>query len=226
MSFSLTYPAAFLAVDARPAGRERVRAFRMSLAQTHDDASKRNEADARILRRMAGGDRAAFAELYDRFSKPLYSMALQVLREPAEAQDVVHDAFIAIWEKASDFQQTRGNAFSWAVTLTRNRAIDRLRQLRRRSQLLTDSATDAGLIHAGGNEPSADSSAQTSDEASQVRAAVATLPADQKKALELAFFKGLTQQQIAESLSEPLGTIKARIRRGLLKLRENLGARP
>jgi RNA polymerase sigma-70 factor (ECF subfamily) len=225
MSFSLTYPAVFLAAQPRRRATGRVTSERMSSAVTQDEAHERNETDARLLRRMAEGDRSAFADLYDRFSKPLYSMALQVLREPAEAQDVVHDAFIAIWEKAADFEQTRGNAFSWAVTLTRNRAIDRLRQLRRRSQLLSESAGDAILVHAGGQQPSADETAEQTDEAKQVRAAVATLPAEQQTALKLAFFRGLTQQQIAEALKEPLGTVKARIRRGLLKLRENLGGR-
>ncbi len=226
MSFCLTFPTAFIAADPRRGGLGRLLGARMSVAVTQDDSAERNAVDASLLRRMAGGDRLAFAELYDRFSKPLYSMAIQVLREPAEAQDVVHDAFLAIWEKACDFEQNRGNAFSWAVTLTRNRAIDRLRQLRRRSQLLEESATDAILIHAGGNEQSANDSAEQTDDAQAVRAAVANLPADQKRALEMAFFRGLTQQQIADSLKEPLGTVKARIRRGLLKLRESMGGRP
>ena len=224
MSFCLTYPSAFLAGVRTPAPGRFARSA-MSAEDVVETPEERHVADARLMRRMAGGDKSALAELYDRFTKPLYSMALHVLREPAEAQDVVHDAFVALWEKAGDFDASKGNAFSWAVTLTRNRAIDRLRQSRRRSQLLSESSADAMLLHEGGSVPDAERSAEKSDNATQVRAAVGALPHDQRHALELAFFKGLTQQQIAEALKEPLGTIKARIRRGLLKLREELSSR-
>ena len=185
---------------------------------------ERASADADLLRRMAGGDRDALAELYDRFSRPLYSTALHILNDGAEAQDIVHDTFLALWEKASLFESGRGTAFSWAVTLTRNRAIDRLRTRRRRSDLLEKSAPiDLGYDENG--DGGADDRALRGDQARAVRSAVATLPADQQRALELAFFSGLTQQEIAERLSEPLGTVKARIRRGLLKLRDSLAHR-
>ncbi len=88
---------------------------------------ERSRADAELLRRVAAGDRAALGEIYDRFSRPLYSTALHIVRDAAEAQDIVHDVFIALWNKAGVFDHERGTAFSWAVTLTRNRAIDRLR---------------------------------------------------------------------------------------------------
>ena len=225
MSLCLSYPPAWLPGAVRGPGRvvgarEHGGAERMT-----EDVIERNLTDSGLLERMANGDKAALAELYDRFSKPLYSMAIQVLREPSEAQDVVHDAFIALWEKASDFKGSRGTAFSWAVTLTRNRAIDRLRQLRRRAELLEESAADAERIHAGGGSTHADESAAQSDEAVHVRDAVKALPTDQRLALELAFYKGLTQQEIAETLQQPLGTVKARIRRGLIKLRESLARR-
>ena len=126
---------------------------------------------------------------------------------------------------ASSFESARGTAFGWAVTLVRNRSIDRVRMRRRRSELLADSApTDLGYDE-GAASISADDNAAQGDQAQAVRAAVATLPLEQKRALELAFFSGLTQQQIAEQLKEPLGTIKARIRRGLLKLRDSLPRR-
>ena len=184
----------------------------------------RHAADARLLGRVAEGDRAAFSELYDRFSRPLYATAFRILNDAAEAQDIVHDAFVALWEKAATFETSRGTAFSWALTLTRNRAIDRLRSRRRRAELLDSSApSDLGLDE-NSSGPSADDSASASDQAVAVRAAVATLPADQQRALELAFFGGLTQEEIAARLRTPLGTIKARIRRGLLKLRDQLAS--
>lgn len=181
--------------------------------------------DARLLQRIGQGDRDAFAKLYDRFSGPLYGTALRILRDTAEAQDVVHDAFLTLWEKAKTFDAARGSAFSWAITLVRNRAIDRLRTRRRRADLLADSAP-GDLAFGGDHAPvSALEAATRGEEARAVRAAVAALPPDQQHALELAFFAGLTQEQIAEKLRQPLGTVKARIRRGLLKLRDSLARR-
>ncbi len=184
---------------------------------------EKNAVDAQILQRVAAGDHSALGELYDRFSRPLFSAALRILNNAAEAEDVLHDVFVTLWDKASDFESSKGHAFSWALTLTRNRAIDRLRSRKRRSEILTqalpadlgyDEAADAKLDSAG--------NLWLKEKAAAVRTAVATLPADQREALELAYFGGLTQQQIAEKLSEPLGTIKARIRRALFKLRDVL----
>jgi RNA polymerase sigma-70 factor (ECF subfamily) len=186
--------------------------------------SERGTEDARLVRRMAGGESDALAELYNRFSRPLYATALRILNDATEAQDVVHDVFITLWEKASAFAAERGTAFSWAVTLTRNRSIDRLRSRRRRAELLDQSVpSDLGYDEDSGDE--AGELASHREQAQAVRAAVATLPADQQRALELAFFGGLTQQEVAERLQEPLGTVKARIRRGLVKLRDVLAHR-
>lgn len=210
------------------AGRFRspVQGRRMSAPETSEpaDAGERDQADALLLRQVAGGDRDAFARLYDRFSGPLYGTALQILRDSAEAQDVVHDAFITIWEKAPTYETTRGSAFSWAVTLVRNRAIDRVRMRRRRAELLAGSAPEDlgycgdGIASTGGD------TAVLGENARLVRAAVATLPIEQQRALELAFFGGFTQEEISQKLQEPLGTVKARIRRGLIKLRDALAS--
>lgn len=198
---------------------------RMTELGTNPSPDDRQKDDARLVQRMAQGDKTAFAEIYDRFSRPLYATAMRIVNDAAEAQDVVHDVFITLWEKATTFEVERGSAFGWAVTLVRNRAIDRVRMRRRRSELLAASApADLGYEE---NAPGtgADESAALGDQAHVVRAAVATLPLEQKRVLELAFFSGLTQQEIAERISEPLGTVKARIRRGLLKLRDSLPRR-
>lgn len=194
---------------------------------TAERSSPDNRAfeDADLIRRMASGDKGALAQLYDRFNRPIYSTALLILRDANEAQDIVHDVFLVLWEKADRFEASRGTAFSWAVTLTRNRSIDRLRKLRRRATLLEQAAPADLGYEQNPAWAGADDHASIGDDARVVRTAFATLPDDQKKALELAFFGGLTQQQIAERLSEPLGTVKARIRRGLLKLREYLPQR-
>jgi RNA polymerase sigma-70 factor (ECF subfamily) len=184
-------------------------------------AAERDPGEARWMARVGAGDRQALGDLYDRFSGPLYGTALRILREPAEAQDVVHDTFVTVWEKAATYEASRGSPFSWLMTLLRNRAVDRLRMAQRRANLLANAAADADAL-ATGPGASGREAAAAKDDASAVRGAGAALPAEQQRALELAFFGGLTQEEIAERLGEPLGTVKARIRRGLLKLRESL----
>jgi RNA polymerase sigma-70 factor (ECF subfamily) len=194
-------------------------------AEPNPETERNPAADAAVVRRMAAGDQTALAELYDRFSRPLYAVAVRILSDASEAEDVLHDAFITLWEKAGTFEASRGSAFAWAIALTRNRAIDRLRQRRRRAEILRDSAPEDFDLHTRTADPGADSRAVLGDQAVAIRTAVAALPPDQQKALELAFFSGLTQQEIAARLQEPLGTVKARIRRGLIKLRELLAHR-
>ncbi|MCW5549913.1 MAG: sigma-70 family RNA polymerase sigma factor [Opitutaceae bacterium] len=181
--------------------------------------------DARLMRRIAEGDREAFGALYDRFSRPLYATALRILNDASEAEDLLQDVFLALWEKAGDFEPGRGTAFSWAVTFTRNRAIDRIRMRRRRAELLDQSAP-ADIGYADDSGPDSADQAASSEQSSLVRSAMASLPPEQRAALELAFFSGLTQQEIAARLSEPLGTVKARIRRGLIRLRDLVAFRP
>ena len=221
MSLTLSLPPAVfaLAADTGDGAPARSR-LRMSPPAPTTPPDERAPADARLLRRMAARDRAAFAELYDRFAAPLHATALRIVNDRAEAQDLVHDVFLTLWDKAADFDDARGSAFAWAVTLVRNRAIDRVRSRRRRGELLGASVpADLGYEE---STATAHETAALGDQARAVRAAVAALPAEQQRALELAFFSGLTQQEIAEKLSEPLGTVKARIRRGLLKLRDAL----
>lgn len=173
---------------------------------------------------MARGEKAALARLYDLLGRPLYSLALRVTNDPAEAQDVVQDVFLQLWNKAADYQPARGSFFAWAATLTRNRALDRVRMRKRRGEIIRDSAAD---IHPGQDAPETDSgdALWMREKALAVRTALAGLPDEQRTAIELAFFSGLTQQQIAEQLGDPLGTVKARIRRGLLRLRDTLASR-
>jgi RNA polymerase sigma-70 factor (ECF subfamily) len=200
-------------------------AWSMTTESERGSPDERAEIDARLFGRMANGDRDALAELYDRFSRPLYATALRILNDPSEAQDVVHDVFISLWEKSARFAAERGSAFSWAVTLTRNRSIDRLRSRQRRASLLERSLPgDLGYDETGAGGGAAEQAAQ-GDQAAAVRTAVAALPTEQKTAVEMAFFSGLTQQEIAQRLNQPLGTVKARIRRGLLKLRDSLSRR-
>lgn len=186
----------------------------------HDPAAEH----VRLATAMAAGDKEALGRLYDLLGRPLYSLALRITGDSAEAQDVVQDVFLQLWNKAGEFQPSRGSYFSWAATLTRNRALDRLRTRKRRGEILRDSAADIEPARSNDDLDSADT-LWIREKAVAVRAALAGLPTEQRQAIELAFFSGLTQQQISERLGDPLGTVKARIRRGLLRLRDALSHR-
>ena len=177
------------------------------------------ERDVELLRRIGGGDQQAFAQFYDLYSSLLFSFAVKILNDPKESEDVLQEVFVQIWEKAGTFDPALGKPSSWAITLVRNRAIDRIRASQRRSRLVEEAATTAP---AEVEAPTANESVHGREKAAVVRSAIAGLPAEQRSAIELAFFSGLTQIEISDSLREPLGTIKARIRRGMLKLRDKL----
>jgi len=181
-------------------------------------------ADREMIERIGRGDQSAFSALYDRLSRPLYSLALRMLGDAGDAQDALQDVFLQIWSRAATYNPEQSTVFSWTVLLTRSRVIDRLRSRKRRLRVV-DSATgdeDADVADASTMESAADT-ADKNDEAARVRSILNNLPSEQREAIELAFFGDLTHHEIAARLGEPLGTIKARIRRGLLKLRERLG---
>ena len=182
------------------------------------------DAEIELLKRVAQGDRVSFETLYDRFSGVLFSTAYRVLNNQEAAEDVLQDVFVQIWEKAPLYDSTRGMPMTWAATLTRNKAIDRLRSTVRRNRLQDDVEREAETFEQFDDRSSFE--AMAAGETNQiVRDAIQTLSKDQREAIELAFFSSLTQTEIAERLNEPLGTIKARIRRGMMKLRDLLGPR-
>jgi RNA polymerase sigma-70 factor (ECF subfamily) len=172
---------------------------------------------AQLVQRMATGDVEALSEFYDQTAGALFSVAVRMLGDHAEAEEVIQDVFVQIWENAAVFDTTLGSAIHWALSITRHRAIDRLRARQRRARLLDEWQSSIA-------EDAAPSPAERleGDEAAMVRKALNKLPADQKQALLMAFFEGKTHLEIAASLGEPLGTVKARIRRGMLKLRDSL----
>ena len=173
--------------------------------------------DAQLIAKIADGDRIAFALLYDRFSPPLYSLALKMLGNEAEAQDLLQEVFLSVWNKSETFRAQRGSAFSWVVTQLRNRAIDRIRSRRRRGELLE--ANGADLEPSGSATLTSAQNCEVSERAREVRSAMEQLSQDQRQVLRLAYFEGMTQAEISEKLAEPLGTIKARAHRGLARLR-------
>ena len=182
------------------------------------------EAEIALLHRIGQGDRRSFEELYDRFSGVLFSTGYRVLNNQEAAEDVLQDVFIQIWEKAALYDPARGKPMTWAITLARNKAIDRLRSTQRRSRLQDDLEHEAQTVEQFDDKNSFDavSSVETGE---MVREAIKKLSKDQREAIELAFFSSLTQTEISERLGEPLGTVKARIRRGMMKLKDLLGSR-
>lgn len=177
------------------------------------------EHEIELLRKTAQGDKRSFEQLYERFSGVLFATALRVVNNQEAAEDVIQDVFIQIWEKAPLYDPNRGKPLTWAVTLTRNKAIDRLRSLQRRARLQDDVEREAATFEQFDGRSGLDG-VESMEKGALVREAMKRLTADQRQALEMAFFSGLTQTEIAERLGEPLGTIKARIRRGMMKLRE------
>ncbi|MEY2409539.1 MAG: hypothetical protein QOF48_2209, partial [Verrucomicrobiota bacterium] len=175
--------------------------------------------DAQLLRRIARRDRAAVSQLYDRYSGVLYSTVLRILNNPAEAEDVLQDVFVQIWNKAPSYDSALGKPFNWAMTMTRNKAIDRLRSLRRHYLFIGEITVEGEDSREAALRPD---DVFDSDQVATVRSAVATLPLEQRQAIEMAFLGGMTQNEIADALRQPLGTVKARIRRGMLKLRDSL----
>jgi RNA polymerase sigma-70 factor, ECF subfamily len=176
--------------------------------------------DIELLRQISAGDRSAFAEFYDRHSTLMFSVACKILNDSGEAEDVLQEAFLQIWEKAAKFDPKLGKASSWAAILVRNKAIDRIRASQRRTRLAEEVATEQSA--ATSVSDMANETIYGHEKANLINAAIVELPVEQRQAIELAYFSGLTQDEISKKLSQPLGTIKARIRRGLLKLRDQL----
>lgn len=176
--------------------------------------------DHALFERIQKGSTEAFAAFYDRHARLLYSVAFRILGDAQDAEDVLQESAVLLWEKAPIYNAVFGRPQSWAVTLTRNRAIDRLRARQRKLDL----HAAAGLEGATEPLPSDECTAGVTagERAGTIRVALSQLPAEQRRAIELAFFSGMTQTEIASALGVPLGTIKARIRRGLLSLRDSL----
>lgn len=180
------------------------------------------DQDASLIERIRAADQTAFMTFYDRFSPLLYSVAARVLGDRKEAEDVLQEAMLIIWNKSGEYDPELGSLSSWVVALTRNKALDRLRARTRRLRLIEEVAMMAEESDVA-STPSVNEAIHGRERADRLHAAMRDLPRDQRMAIELAFFTGLSQSDIATRLQQPLGTIKARIRRGMLRLREQLG---
>ncbi|MDT7541671.1 MAG: polymerase sigma-70 factor, subfamily [Acidobacteriota bacterium] len=178
---------------------------------------ERDTSDNDLLHAVARGDEAALATIYDRYASILLGLLLRILHSRGEAEDVLQEVFLQVWRRAADFDESRGRAFTWLVTLARSRAIDRFRSLEARGRAATASAAEP--VEQVGD---ASVDALRSEQGEIVRRALAELSEDQRTTLLLAYQEGLTQTEIAARLNQPLGTVKTRTRAGLSKLRELL----
>ena len=170
-------------------------------------------AAEKILRRLTAGDPQALGDFYDLYAGLVNGLALRILRDTAEAEDVVQEVFVQVWRQASRYDASRGTPEAWLCTMARTRALDRLRRRVSRREEPAEAAP-------------ASTAAPTTADTIAVRKALDGLSTDQRKALELAYYEGLTQSEIATRLGEPLGTVKTRIRTAMIRLREVLGPQP
>lgn len=175
------------------------------------------ENDVELLKAIAARDEAALAQLYDRYRTILFGLLMRILNNREEAEDVLQEVFLQVWRKAADFDENRGRPFTWLVTLARSRGIDRLRTLAARERV-----AEAGAREVSDEISDAATDAFKSEQRGLVSDALAKLPDEQKRPIMLAYFDGLTQSEIATRTGAPLGTVKTRMRTGMIRLRELL----
>ncbi len=184
--------------------------------------SMADPTEVELLSRVAQGDREAFGCFYDRLSGVLFALAMRVVRDETAAEEVLQDAFVEMWKRAGSYNPNLSKPLTWAVMITRSRALDRVRA-KARAQKLLETVTQEFETDPDFGETAEDLLID-SETAENVRHALSRLPAEQRQSIDLAFFGGLSHSEIAERLEVPLGTVKARIRRGMIQLREMIAA--
>lgn len=175
--------------------------------------------DDELMSAIARGDEAAFAELYDRMARLVYGVTRKVLRDPAQSEEVTQEVFVEVWRTASRFEATRGSLRSWVLTMAHRRAVDRVRS----EQASRDRTERVGHRDQVRPFDEVAEHVEVSFEHQQVRAALDHLTDLQREAVELAFYGGYTYREVAELLDTPLGTVKTRLRDGLIRLRDVMG---
>ncbi|HET8575611.1 MAG TPA: sigma-70 family RNA polymerase sigma factor [Methylomirabilota bacterium] len=175
-----------------------------------------SDEPARLITRIAQGDREAFSRFYDALAGIAFGLIRRVLRDPVTAEEVLQDVFLQIWREAAQYDPRRGSPEAWLIMKAKSRAIDRLRSIRRRDKTFVAPVDESTARQ---DEATAPDPGVAAEERDLARSALAQLPAAQRQVIELAFFEGLTQTEIAARLGEPLGTVKTRARLGLERLR-------
>ena len=189
-------------------------------AQSYSGENGSNADDVALMRRMVEADETALGALYDRWVRSLYSLVLHLLKDPDEAEDVVEETFWQAWRKADSYEPSRGAVSTWLLTIGRRKALDRLRARKRsREDLMGD---DKSLADLPSSAPDPSIDVEGAELRESVRLALNDLPSEQREVLELGYFNGLSQSEIADVTGQPLGTVKTRMRLAMQKLREPL----
>ena len=181
--------------------------------------------DEALIARLAAGDRSALGLLYDRYAGPVYALVLRIIADRQAAEDLLQEVFLRVWQRAATYQANRGRPLTWVLGIAHNLAIDEVRRRQRRPQGVEerdDATVDNLLSVVPSEEPGPAEQAWERLCRAQISAALQQLPPAQRAIIELAYFEGYTQSQMAERLGEPLGTVKTRLRLGMQKLRELL----
>ena len=186
-------------------------------ALSYSGVNGSNAEDAALIRRMVDADETALGALYDRWVRSLYSLVLHLLKDPDEAEDVVEETFWQAWRKADSYEPSKGAVSTWLLTIGRRKALDRLRSRKRNREDSIDGMSGFADLPSGLPDPEAQ--AEGSELRENVRAALRELPNEQREVLELGYFSGLSQAEIAEKTGQPLGTVKTRMRLAMQKLR-------
>lgn len=183
------------------------------------EETSRNDPDGEMMARVAVGDSAAFETLYDRHAPLVHGMALQVLRDPAQAEEVAQEVLVEAWRTAARFDPRKGSARAWLVTMARRRAIDRVRS----SQAAGERDRRAAALFSGPEFDEVSEEVETRLEHARVRDCLDGLTTLQRQSIDLAFYRGFSHREVSETLDTPLGTIKTRLRDSLIRLRDCLG---
>jgi RNA polymerase sigma-70 factor (ECF subfamily) len=191
------------------------------LAALPPTANRELSLDATLVHRLLHKDVSAFEQLYNRHCRTVYGLLLRILQQAGTAEEVAQDVFLQLWRKAGQYDESRGPFVPWLLTLARNRALDTLRLKSERQRRREDQTEEIPPIFAA---PEYEKQLDEKRRAEKVRALIGSLDPQQKKAIELAYFEGLSHTEIANALKEPLGTVKSWIRNGLLRLKEGLQA--
>jgi RNA polymerase sigma-70 factor (ECF subfamily) len=178
--------------------------------------------DLDLLELISGRNRDALAELYDRYGRRVFALAVRILNDPVSSEEVTQDVFLSVWRRGSSYSAAKGKFTTWLFSIAHNRTIDELRKRRRDRNRQNDDINDH--LHIESTEISPLENAVAQSEYAKVRDAMADLPAEQRQVVELSYFKGLTQAEIAERTGQPLGTVKTRMRLALKKLRNALSS--
>lgn len=198
-------------------GRGKVDTMRLPWLRSVEPLAPPTHED--LIRLVALGDEAAFEELYDAVAPRVYGLVRRVVRDPAQSEEVTQEVFVDVWAQATRFDADRGKAISWILVIAHRRAVDRVRA----SQASADRDLRQGIKEYQDSYDDVADTVETQMEAERVRKALETLTAPQREAISLAYYGGYTHQEVAELLKIPVGTVKTRIRDGMIRLRDRLG---